>query len=164
MHSLRLTDHTMLGALTCINSPPSLPHSLHLFTNPFRIHYPQPHKKNNIAEAPHTYMGSYSQHQFTWKKKILRSREWATQLRSNTPVSSHHFCKTSHNSGNNYSWQKLHGCAIGASPTFSRVLPLIDRPFHIPFSFSFFSYNEIHVDLNRLVNFGSKSWGEHRIH
>ena len=40
-------------------------------------------------------------------------------------------------------------------PTFSRVLTLIDKPSHIPFSL--FSYNEIHVDLSRLVHFRSKS-------
>lgn len=42
---------------------PSLsPHSLHFFTNPFRIHYPKPPKqKKNITEIPHTDMGSHAQ-------------------------------------------------------------------------------------------------------
>jgi hypothetical protein len=57
MHSIRLTDHTMLGAPTCINAPWSLPHSLHLFTDPFRIHHPQPHKKKikNCRSPPHLH-------------------------------------------------------------------------------------------------------------
>lgn len=160
MHSHRLIDHTMLRAPTCINAPPSLPHPLHLFTDPFRIHYPQRHKKTTLQKPPtltwdHTH--STNSHEKKSSEAVSEQPNLGQTLQS-LPIT---FARQA-TTPEIIILDKNARMCYWSFPTFSRVLTLIDRPFHIPFSL--FSYNEIRVDLSRLVNFRSKSWGEHRIH